>query len=414
MMPADQREILTVNDRSYSFPQQTAVVICIDGCEPEYLDAAVAAGDMPTLARFRETGTALIADCVVPSFTNPNNMSIATGQPPAVHGICGNYFWDPARQAEVMMNDPALLRAPTIFQSFFDAGARIAIVTAKDKLRRLLGHGLRFDDGRAICFSSEKSADTTSAEHGIDHASTWLDRPVPDVYSAELSEFVFAAGVKLMAEFKPDIMYLTTTDYVQHKHAPGTAEANRFYAMFDRYLAQLDAAGAAIAITADHGMSAKFDAAGAPAVIYVQDLLDDWLGTEAARVILPITDPYVVHHGALGSFATAYLSDAVNTADLCQRLSAIDGMEVVLDKATAAARFELPADRIGDLVMVARENITLGTRRQDHDLSMLDAPLRSHGGISEQAVPLVFNQAIANPPAKPRNFDALSLLLSAT
>ena len=155
-MPADQREILTVNDRSYSFPQQTAVVICIDGCEPEYLDAAVAAGDMPTLARFRETGTALIADCVVPSFTNPNNMSIATGQPPAVHGICGNYFWDPARQAEVMMNDPALLRAPTIFQSFFDAGARIAIVTAKDKLRRLLGHGLRFDDGRAICFSSEK------------------------------------------------------------------------------------------------------------------------------------------------------------------------------------------------------------------------------------------------------------------
>ena len=109
----------------------------MDGCEPAYFDAAIDAGVMPTLARIRQTGSALIADCVVPSFTNPNNMSIATGQPPAVHGICGNYFWDPARQAEVMMNDPALLRAPTIFQAFYDAGARVAIVTAKDKLRRL-------------------------------------------------------------------------------------------------------------------------------------------------------------------------------------------------------------------------------------------------------------------------------------
>jgi phosphonoacetate hydrolase len=412
-MSADTTQILTVNNREYRFPQQTAVVICIDGCEPDYFDAAIAAGHMPHLARFRETGTAFIADCVIPSFTNPNNMSIATGQPPAVHGICGNYFWDPARQAEVMMNDPTLLRAPTIFQSFYDAGARIAIVTAKDKLRRLLGHGLAFDAGRAICFSSEKSADTNLAEHGIDEASTWLNRPVPDVYSAELSEFVFAAGVKLMAEFKPDIMYLTTTDYVQHKHAPGTPEANRFYAMFDQYLGQLDAAGAAIAITADHGMSAKFDSTGAPAVIYVQDLLDDWLGADAARVILPITDPYVVHHGALGSFATAYLSDDIDGSALQHRLSAVDGMDVVLNKAEAAARFELPADRIGDLVMVSSEHMTLGTRQTDHDLSMLDAPLRSHGGISEQAVPLVFNRVVSDARAKPRNFDAISLLLAA-
>ncbi|MEC9165900.1 MAG: phosphonoacetate hydrolase, partial [Pseudomonadota bacterium] len=174
-----------------------------------------------------------------------------------------------------------------------------------------------------------------------------------------------------------------------------------------------DAAGAAIAITADHGMNAKTDTAGAPAVIYAQDLLDTWLGADQARVILPITDPYVVHHGALGSFATAYLADPGALADTRDRLAAVAGMELVLDKAAAAERFQLPADRIGDLVMVAERHITLGTRRQDHDLSLLDAPLRSHGGISEQAVPLVFNRPVSGTGERPRNFDALALLLAA-
>ena len=165
----------------------------------------------------------------------------------------------------------------------------------------------------------------------------WLDRPVPDVYSAELSEFVFYAGVELLDGFKPDFMYLTTADYIQHKHAPGTPEANRFCAMVDGYLAALDAAGAAIAITADHGMNAKTDTAGAPAVITPR-ICSPRLGADQAQVILPITDPYVVHHGALGSFATAYLADlgALATRD---RLAAVAGMELVLDKAAAAERF---------------------------------------------------------------------------
>ena len=125
------RNDITVNDRSYPFPRH----------------------------------------CVIPSFTNPNNMSIATGQPPAVHGICGNFLLDPDTGEEVMMNDPKFLRVPTIFKSFYDAGARIAIVTAKDKLRALLGNGLKFDEGRAICFSTEKSNTTTLEEHGVPNVS---------------------------------------------------------------------------------------------------------------------------------------------------------------------------------------------------------------------------------------------------
>ena len=306
------------------------------------------------------------------------------------------------------MNDPRFLRAPTVFQAFYDAGAKVAVVTAKDKLRALLGKGLAFDEGRALCFSAEKSDTTTKAEHGIDNASKHFGLPVPEVYSAELSEFVFAAGVQLLKEFRPDIMYLTTTDYVQHKYAPGVPQANAFYEMFDKYLTELDALGAAIVVTADHGMKPKHKADGSPDVVYVQDLLDEWLGKDAARVILPITDPYVVHHGALGSFATAYLPDGADQAGIMARLAKIDGIMLVVDSPTACERFELPADRIGDIVLISTENKTIGTSEHRHDLAALNEPLRSHGGLTEQEVPFIVNRVLPDLPNEPtlRNFDA--------
>lgn len=363
---------------------------------------------MPALERVIGKGTVRLAHSAMPSFTNPNNLSIATGRPPSVHGICGNYLYDPATGEEVMMNDPKFLRAPTVFRSFYDAGAKVAVVTAKDKLRALLGHGLSFGDGRAVCFSSEKADATTKAGHGIEDASSWLGRPVPEVYSAGLSEFVFAAGVKLLNEFRPDVMYLTTTDYVQHKFAPGDPQANAFYAMFDTYLAELDAAGAAIVVTADHGMKPKHLADGSPDVVYVQDLLDAWLGKDAARLILPITDPYVVHHGALGSFATAYLPKGADRADVMAKLAAVAGIDVVLSREEACERFELPEDRIGDIVLVSGENKAIGTSAHRHDLAALNEPLRSHGGLTEQEVPFIVNRVLPDLPDAPvlRNFDA--------
>ncbi|MFV2052919.1 phosphonoacetate hydrolase [Aliiroseovarius sp. YM-037] len=395
------------NERVYPTPKVPAIAICLDGCEPAYLDAAIADGLMPTLKRMRETGTDRLAHSVIPSFTNPNNLSIATGRPPSVHGICGNFLFDPDTGEEVMMNDVRFLRAPTVFKQFYDAGAKVAIVTAKDKLRALLGAGLSFDDDRAKCFSAEKSDTTTTAEHGQDKASAWLGMPQPEVYSADLSEFVFAAGVRLLRDWKPDVMYLTTTDYVQHKYAPDDDEAKSFYAMFDKYLAELDGMGAAIVVTADHGMKPKHLADGSPAVVYVQDLMDEWLGKDAARVILPITDPYVVHHGALGSFATAYLPDGADHADIIAMLKATDGMMAVVDKAEAMKRFELPGDRIGDVVMISTENMTIGTSAHRHDLAALKEPLRSHGGLTEQEVPFIVNRVIDLPSAPTlRNFDA--------
>jgi phosphonoacetate hydrolase len=406
---------LTVNGRIYAWPRRPVVVVCVDGCEPDYLTRAIAAGAMPWLGPARSGGTNRLADCVVPSFTNPNNLSIVTGAPPAVHGICGNYFWDADAGVEVMMNDPKYLRAGTILAAFSQAGAAVAAVTAKDKLRRLLGEGLRLGpDGTAVCFSSERAAETTRAEHGLDDAAAWLGWPVPSVYSAELSEFVFAAGVKLMETRPPDLLYLSTTDYVQHKHAPGTREANAFYQMIDGYLGRLDALGATVALTADHGMNAKTDAAGRPQVIYLQDLLDGWIGAGRARVILPITDPYVVHHGALGSFATVHLPGGADVAGTVARIAGLTGMEVVLDRDEACRRFELPKDRMGDIVAISRRDWVIGTSEARHDLSGLDAPLRSHGGISEQRVPLIVSRPAPTlaADARLRNFDIYDVALN--
>jgi phosphonoacetate hydrolase len=400
---------LNVNNRQYRLPTQPTVVVCVDGCEPEYIAQAVAGGHMPWMKATLAHGTTLVADCVVPSFTNPNNLSIVTGAPPSVHGICGNYLFDTASGTEVMMNDVKWLRAPTVLAALADAGKRCVVITAKDKLRKLLGHKMR-----GICFSSEKADVATLEENGIADVVAMVGMPVPSVYSAELSEFVFAAGCKLMAAQRPDVMYLSTTDYIQHKHAPGTEGANAFYAMMDGYLSQLEAMGCVIALTADHGMNAKTAMDATPDVIYLQDLLDEWLGTAQARVILPITDPYVVHHGALGSYATVYLPAGTDIGALLKRLAARRGVERVFTREEAAAEFELPPDRIGDVVVVSERFTVIGTSAARHDLSALDAPLRSHGGISEQRVPLILNRKIEgiDTQRRWRNFDALDLALN--
>ena len=401
---------VTVNGRSYNWPSAPLVVICCDGSEPAYMEIAMEQGLMPNLKRIIAKGENRRGHSVIPSFTNPNNLSIVTGRPPEIHGICGNYLIDPATGQETMMNDPKWLRAPTIFEAFQKAGAKVAMVTAKDKLRLLLGKGLVFD-GTAVAFSSEKADKVTLKDNGIADVCAMVGMAVPDVYSAELSEFVFAAGVKLLASMKPDLMYLSTTDYVQHKYAPGSDGANRFYAMMDKYLGELDQGGAIIVIVADHGMKDKHLANGEPDVLYLQDVLDAKFGAGKTKVILPITDPYVVHHGALGSFATVY-AYGPDVKDIMAVISQQGGVDVVLNKKDGCARFELPEDRMGDIIVVSggpKASKVLGTSASKHDLSGLNEPLRSHGGLTEQEVPVIANRKFKNAPAQLRNFDAFAL-----
>ncbi len=413
---SSETKTISVNGRDYRWPDKPCVVVCIDGSEPDYIEEAIKAGVMPWMQKVVEQqGVDLRAHCVVPSFTNPNNISIVTGVPPVVHGICGNFYYDRDGDREVMMNEPSLLRTPTIFKAFQDAGAKIAIITAKDKLRRLLGNELRFGADGAICFSSEKSDQATLAENGIENVLELVGMEVPSVYSAELSEFIFAAGVKLMERERPDLMYLSTTDYIQHKFAPGSEGANAFYAMMDRYWAQLDALGAVIALTADHGMNAKHDAAtGEPNIVYLQDEFDRLLGPGRARVILPITDPYVVHHGALGSYATVYLPDGADIDGLTKQMLEIDGIDLVYGNREGCERFELAPDRMGDLILLSRRDTVIGTTAARHDLSGLDVPLRSHGGLTEQAVPLIISRPVSglDRGRQLHNYDAFDVALN--
>jgi phosphonoacetate hydrolase len=402
-------ELINVNSRSYRLPSTPTIVVCVDGCEQEYINQAIQAGKAPFLAELPAFGSVLTGDCVVPSFTNPNNLSIVTGAPPSVHGICGNFFFDQEAQEEVLMNDAKYLRAPTILAEMARAGQRVAVVTAKDKLRSLLGHQLK-----GICFSAEKADEVNLREHGIEDIVARVGMPVPPVYSAELSEFVFAAGLSLLTNERPDLMYLSTTDYVQHKYAPGTPEANAFYAMMDGYFKRYHDEGAVVAITADHGMNAKTDAIGRPNIVFLQDLLDARYGVQFARVILPITDPYVVHHGALGSYATIYLHDGERRRDVTDFLSGIAGVEAVFSRSQASQRFEVPEDRIGDLVVLGERLTVLGSAADKHDLSGLTVPLRSHGGISEQKVPLIFNRKVVDVDSarRLRNFDVIDIALN--
>jgi len=405
---------LSVNGRAYHAPQRPVVVVCIDGSEPAYFEHGLAGHTTPAIARFRKGGVYRVARSVVPSFTNPNNLSIVTGASPAVHGISGNYFYDPATGQEVMMNDPKFLRCETLLAALSRAGARVAVVTAKDKLRRLLGHGM---DG--ICFSSEKADQTTKAEHGIERATDLVGMPVPSVYSAELSEYVLAAGLELLERERPDAMYLSLTDYVQHKHAPGAPAATAFYAMLDRYFDAFDRAGAVLGITADHGMNAKSNPDGTPKVIYLRPLLDALVGAGRSRVILPITDPYVVHHGALGSFATIYLDEPAQAKSVAAHLASTAGIAAIYDNAAGCARFELPPDRVGDLIVIGETHTVLGKSPGEHDLSLLEEPLRSHGGVSEQTVPFVINRPLNETYARRlagaadlRNFDLFDYVLN--
>ena len=406
---------IEINERQYpGILSSTAIVICLDGSQKEYFEEASKLNLTPNIDSFKKNGEDLLVNSAIPSFTNPNNISIVTGRPSSIHGICGNFFYTPSTGEEVMMNDPQFLRAPTIFQKYYEQGAKIAIVTAKDKLRKLLSHGLKFNESRAICFSSEKSDQANLNENGIEEVNKWLDMEVPNVYSQGLSEFVMAAGVKILNELNPDIMYLSTTDFIQHKYAPGDEVANAFYAMFDRYIGQLNINNNSIIVTADHGMQPKSRSDGSPNAIFLQDILDQTLGKDVSKVILPITDPYVVHHGALGSFATVYLDDKSRIHDAIVEIQKIDDIEVVLTNEEGCAQYDLPTDRMGDIICMSSKNSTIGSAEKAHDLSKLKEPLRSHGGLHEREVPFISNKKINLNDAnvKLNNYDAFYYAIS--
>ena len=388
---SQERPPVVVNGVKYRWPERPVVVVIIDGGDPAYIQQFLHEGAIPNVARFMQEGFAVVADGTVPSFTCPNNMSIVTGTPASKHGISGNFYLDTATGEAVVMTGPELLRGDTVLKGFADAGAKVVAITAKDKLRRQLGKGLDVSRGN-VCFSSEKADKCTLAENGIEDVLALVGQPLPDMYSMELSLFVLDAGIKLLEAGRRDLMFLSLTDYVQHKYAPHEAEARRFYQELDRRFGRLAQLGAVVALTADHGMNDKSTPEGKPNVIWLQDILDARFGRGDTKVVCPITDAFVAHHGALGGFVRVWCRGKATAPQVIEAIRGLAGLEAVLDKEAACRAFDLPPDREGDVVVVAGANVCVGASEMDHDLSGLAGHrLRTHGGVSEAKVPIIIN-----------------------
>jgi len=382
---------IRLNGVRYRWPDRPVVVVCNDGGDPAYFDQAVKDGIVPNVARFMETGFSAIAQCVIPSFTCPNNVSIVTGSPPSIHGISGNFYLEPGTGNAVVMTGPELMRSTTILAEFSRKGAKVASITAKDKLRQQLGKDMNIAGG-CINFSSEKADKCNNGENGIENVLELVGMPLPDMYSPELSLFVLEAGIKLLETAKPLIMYLSLTDYIQHKYAPGEPEANRYYRDMDAQFGQLDQLGAIVGIVADHGMRDKSTPDGSPKVVWLQDALDLEFGKGATTVICPITDYFVAHHGSLGSFVRVYCHPPATPQAVMRLAGKLPGIEAAYDKRTAARMFDLPIDREGDVVVISDAETCIGTTPCAHDLSALGGhALRTHGGIAESRVPFILN-----------------------
>lgn len=410
--------MIELHGRTYRPPLRPTVVICADGCDPAYIEAGLKACVLPTIARWRREGFYALCDAAMPTFTNPNNLSIVTGAPPSVHGISGNFALDRDSGAEIMMTDPDMVRGDTILGLMSQAGVAVAAVTAKDKLRRMLGKGIDIG-ARGVCFSSEQADRCTLEEHGVEGVEALVGRATPDMYSADLSLFVLDAGIRLVEQGRAELLYLSLSDYVQHGHAPDEPEALDFHAALDQRLARLEALGCTVAVTADHGMNDKALPDGRPHVIFLEDVLNAHFGAGAVRVICPITDPFVRHHGALGSFVRVYRRRTVPLATLAHAVRALPGIDAVLTRDEAAALWELPRDREADLVVTGDRNTVLGASEAEHDLSALAGHrLRSHGGAFEQTVPFLLSQPLAPDYAeiaasrRLRNFDIFDFALN--
>jgi phosphonoacetate hydrolase len=399
-----------VNDRPYRLPERPTVVITVDGGDPRYFDDALSRGLMPRLAEMLASGGQYAVGLgEMPSFTNPNNMSIVSGVSPATHGIPGNHYADSAGN-ERQLDDPAFLRATTILAELYRRGLKVLSITAKDKLRRMLAH-----DG-APAVSAERAHELNLEAYGISDLCALVGRKNPGIYDWELSQFALELGLAVHRHIGGlALLYVSTTDFVQHKCAPRTELADRFLRAFDELLGAYLDEGFAVGVTADHGMNDKQNPGGSPRVLYLEDVLNA-RGIRNFQVVLPITDPYVRHHGALGSFAWVNVpEDQLVTAR--DALRALDGVDEVYTREESGAAYEHPLDRIGDLSVASDASTALGKSLAKHDLSQVVEGLRSHGGRHEQWVPIIVSHPLSEPYAERlrhgmRNRDIHDLVLN--
>ena len=337
---------------------QPTVVICIDGFGPEYLDAS----DVPNLRDIGQKGFSKVGRSMMPSVTNVNNVSLVTASYPRVHGICSNYRLVRETGEEIYMESGEYILAETMFQRARSLGKTSLLVTAKDKLRTLLG------DGPTVSVSAERPPEQIVAD---------LGEP-PGIYTIEANGWLVRAARYLMDRHPADLVYITTTDYAMHTYAPEEQESRQHLSILDDAIGELMAAHpeATVLVTADHGMSAKSRMVDLNQALAARGI--------RANVVPIIKDLHVVHHSNLGGCMFIYLERG-DPAEALEVLRGTAGVEEAMDREEAAARLMLHFDRIGDIVVTGAKDVVFG------DPSEVSMPprLRSHGSPHEQQVPLI-------------------------
>ena len=355
---------------------RTRLIICLDGIGPEYL----AASHTPAFAELGRRGWFTIGQGAMPSVTNVNNASIVTGGPPALHGITANYYFDRAAGRSVYMESADFVLAPTMFEKAVRHGKRSAVITAKDKLRTLIARG---------------AGEVISAES----PPTWLADSVgapPPILSVEVNHWLFRAAVALCRARPPDLLYLTLTDYAQHKFAPEAEESQVNMATLDSLLADLLNTGPEFTVVAaaDHGMRAKTRGLDLGKILAEAGI--------AADAIPIIKDRYVVHHQNLGGSAYVYLEDMAQLAEAVALLQSEPGVESVWEREAAATEFQLHRDRIGDLFVLASEETVFGSLPSARE----EVSVRSHGCRHTRPIPIIgYGPGLPQEPFK-FNYEA--------
>ncbi len=355
----------------------TRIVVCCDGLDPAYLDA----NPTPNWDEIASNGSSGTCSAVVPSLTNVNNVSIATGSSPKSHGITGNTYYDREANERKYMEDPSFLRHPTRFNAFQEKGETAIALVAKEKLERMVGQGCAL---------------TASAEN----PPTWLTDAVgepPGIYSGKASSWLLDAAAWVTEHKSANWLYVSTTDVIPHKHAPNDPEAIDWLETLDSGLGALNNQAESFIATADHGMRDKKLAVDIEAV-----LADSGID---AVVIRLIRDKHVYHHQNLGGSAYVYLNDQHEEPAAVDILTATDGVESVLSDEEAAEAYSLPTDRIGDLMVLGTKDSVFGPVEEGTHASV---ELRSHGSHHEQTVPFVssVDVSISN------NFEVITALES--
>ena len=335
------------------------IVVLIDGLDPEYLEANTA----PNLSAMARQGFRVDGLGMTPSVTNVNNVSLVTGSYPEQHGITSNYLLDRELGEEFYMESGEFLRAETMFQRATACGLRSLLVTAKDKLRRLLS------DGATVSISSEEPPGWVVSGVG----------EPPPIYSLEVNRWVLEAGRYAMSREHFDLVYLTTTDYAMHTYGPGHSESARHVTLLDEGLGAVreQAPDARMLVTADHGMSDKTRMLHLPAELARYGI--------TAQAVPVIKDRYVVHHSNLGGSIYVHLENWADLNAAVDALRHLDGVEDAVPGEEASLRFHLMPERVGDIFVLADPATVFG----DPAEVTMPQGLRSHGSAHETTVPII-------------------------